>query len=222
MNRYSVLERSYSAQRIKDQYHRVAWFYDTWSRLTEDKAAHRLLELAEIRNGSRVLEVAVGTGRLFADIVRFNANGHTEGVELSRDMLEKARLRMGRESGGASYHLQEANAYKLPFEDNGFDYLFNAYLLDLLPEQDFPRILKEFHRVLKPGSRLATASFSFGNRPVHRIWYRLAQSVPSLLTGCRPIELTQPLQQAGFEIIHQEEVSQNTFPSAVVIARSPD
>jgi ubiquinone/menaquinone biosynthesis C-methylase UbiE len=114
---------------------------------------------------------------------------------------------------------QEADAYDLPFGDGSFDYLFNAYMLDLLPVEDFPKILSEFDRVLKPGAKLAIANFSFGSKKIHHIWYLIAKYVPSLLTGCRPVQLGPALEDAGFTILHQEEVSQNTFPSAIVVAQ---
>lgn len=213
------LARSYAPERVKGMYRRVAWYYDAWGKLTEGVASRRLLELAAVRDGSQILEVAVGTGRLFAEIAALNPSGHLEGIELSGDMLIRAQSRLQESAISASYRLQEGDAYKLPFADASFDYLFNAYMLDLLPVADFPRLFHEFGRVLKPGGTLAIANFSYGKNRANRIWYWLARTAPGLLTDCRPIRPERLLEKAGFEIFHQEEISQNTFPSSVVLAR---
>jgi ubiquinone/menaquinone biosynthesis C-methylase UbiE len=43
-------------------YDSLSSIYDLWGNLTESRARNRALELAEIKNGQKVLEVAVGTG----------------------------------------------------------------------------------------------------------------------------------------------------------------
>lgn len=218
---YTQLDRRYDALAIRAQYRRVAWFYDSWSRLTEELAVRRLLQLVAVRDGACILEVAVGTGRLAAELLARNPSGQFEGVELSGTMLERAARRLSETRPAGSWHLQQADTHQLPFRDQSFDYLFNTYMLDLLPADDFPAILAEFSRVLRPGGVLAIAAFSFGTRPVHRLWYWLARFLPGLLTGCRPVRLAAALQEAGFASLQQEEISQNTFPSVVLVARKP-
>ena len=221
MTSRSILPRHFSAQEIKAQYARVAWFYDAWSRLTEDKAMMRLLTLAEIEDGMQILEVAVGTGRLFEKLVRLNPSGSTEGMDLSPVMLAHAGKRLECSSKAADFHLQEGNAYNLPYESGRFDRLFNTFMVDLLPIEDYPRVLGEYMRVLKPGGRLAVAYFSHGHKWSNGIWPWLAKHFPALLTGCRPVELEPILSEAGFQILEQESISQNTFPSTIVLAKKP-
>ena len=219
MATHPILPRSYSAQKMKQQYAHVAWFYDIWSRLTEDRALMQLLELTEIKDDMQILEVAVGTGRLFEKLVTRNPNGDNQGIDLSPDMLARARQRLARYESGASYQLQEGSAYKLPFESATFDVLFNAFMLDMFPVEDYPHVLGEFKRVLKPDGKVALAYFSQGLKGVNHFWSWVAKHFPALLTDCRPVVLEPSLQQLGFRIMHYEEISQNTFPSAIVIAQ---
>ena len=221
MTNHPILPRKYSAERVKTQYARVVWFYDAWSYLTEDKAQKRLLALAEVNDGAQLLEVAVGTGRLFERLLELNPSGVNEGIELSPAMLIHARRRLARKREPGSFHLQEGSAYSLPYASASFDRLFNSYMLDLLPIEDYPRILGEFLRVLKPHGILAIAYFSQGRRWSNRVWPWLAKHFPGLLTGCRPVDLVAALHQAGFQIRQQELLSQNTFPSTIVIAQKP-
>ena len=218
---YPLLERRYDAGDIRKQYRKVAWFYDRWSRLTEDAALCRLLQLAELRDGSRMLEVATGTGRLAAKLLARSPSSQLEGVELSSTMLRRARRRLNEQHPSACWHLSQADAYQLPFRNESFDYLFNTFMLDLLPAEAFVQMLGEFRRVLRPGGSLFIAAFSFGTRPVHRLWYWLARFLPALLTGCRPVRLESALEKAGFVLLQRDEISQNTFPSVVLVARKP-
>ena len=162
MNDKSILPRSYSDKLMKSLYARVAWFYDGWGRLTEDKALNRLLTLSEVEDGMDILEVAVGTGRLFEKLVARNPSGNNQGVDIAPSMLAHAKRRPARHAESDVYHLQEGSAYQLPFASDGFDRLFNSYMLDMFPLEDQPRVLEEFLRVPRPGGMMSIAYFSRG------------------------------------------------------------
>jgi len=221
MTSKTILPRSYSDEAMKSQYARVAWFYDGWGRVTEDKALNRLLTLAGVEDGMSILEVAVGTGRLFEKLVKRNPSGHNEGMDLSPSMLAHARRRLERNTQAGAYRLQEGSAYELPYESGRFDLLFNSYMLDMFPVEDQARVLAEFLRVLKPGGKLAIGYFSHGQKWSNRIWPWLAKHFPALLTGCRPVDLRPALAQLQVPILDYESISQNSFPSDIVIAQKP-
>jgi ubiquinone/menaquinone biosynthesis C-methylase UbiE len=215
----NILQREYAENAVKDAYSKVAWFYNFWSWLTESQAARKVVELADVKDGETILEVAVGTGVVFAELVRRNAHGLSEGLDVSPSMLRKAEQRM-RGYPKERCHLQTGSAYDLPFESRTFDLVVNNFMLDLLPEKDFEIVLSEFKRVLKPGGRVVLSTMAFGRRWYNRIWDWIAARVPSLLTGCRPVTMTGPLKQAGFDSIQSVYVSQNTFPAEVVRAEA--
>ena len=217
MTENQILVRTFKPQTTTKQFAAVAWFYDFWALLTENKAVHRALALAQVQDGSAVLEVAVGTGGLFSEIVERNPHGRNEGTDISPAMLARARKRL-RKMKPDTCKLQAGSAYELHYEDNTFDLLFNTYMLDLLPEQDFPKVLAEFRRVLKPHGRLVLVSFGFGTHWFNRFWFWLARVFPALLTNCRPVSLSQTVTQAGLHNLHVEHISQTTFPSDIIIA----
>jgi ubiquinone/menaquinone biosynthesis C-methylase UbiE len=194
--------------------------YDIWSGLTESKSRRRCLEVADIKNGESVLEVAVGTGILFEKILELNPTGRNEGIDLTEEMLTRARAR-AQKSGASSYVLKVGDAYHLEYSDNSFDVLLNNYMFDLIPERDFLAILSEFRRVLRSGGRIVLVNMTKGPRWFNAVWEWLYKIRPSLLGGCRGIELKTYLEKAGFEKIRREYVSQVLFPSEVIYGVKP-
>ncbi len=201
--------------KIPDTYRKVARIYDLWARLTESKARDRCLERAEIQDGEAVLEVAVGTGLAFEKILQANPSGRVEGIDLTDEMLTRAERRAVA-TGMTNFRLSIGDAYDLDFADDSFDVLINNYMFDLLPEQDFPAVLAEFKRVLRPGGRLVMVNMTNGHRWYNGIWTRIYEINPALLGGCRGVSLLGHLQDAGFEQTEREYVSQFTFPSEVI------
>ncbi|MAT53994.1 MAG: hypothetical protein CMN32_05895 [Saprospirales bacterium] len=70
-----TLQRKASSETTQRLYRLIAPVYDVWSMLTERKALNRVLELAEIKDGENILEVACGTGWLFKKVVQRNPSG---------------------------------------------------------------------------------------------------------------------------------------------------
>lgn len=200
-------------------YRAVAPLYDVWAAFTEEAARRRCLELASVREGESVLEVAVGTGITFAEIVARNSTGRNEGVDLTDAMLDRAKKRLSR-LPARSYSLRVADAYSLPFADEEFDLLLNSYMLDLLPEDDFVVVLSEFRRVLRPSGRLLLVNMTTSGL-VGALWERIYRVAPSLLGGCRPVELSRSVEAAGFERITRATVEQLGVASEIILARKP-
>lgn len=198
-------------------YDRLSGVYDVWGRLTEEKARNRSLELAEIRDGQHVLEVAVGTGLAFVEVVRKNPNGRNLGIDVSARMLAEAERRL-RNAGSSNYELSIGSALDIRVKDNSFDVLLNSYMFDLLEEDDWPRVLTEFNRVLEPGGRLVLVNMTFGEKWGSGIYERLYRLSPSLMGGCRGVRLDGPLGQHGFQVMRREYFQQLLLPSEVILA----
>ncbi len=217
-----ILFRNIDYDKTIRNFRNVIWIYDFWSRLTESRALKKAMEIAGLQNHQDVLEIACGTGNLLEQIVKKNPDGHTTGIDLSPDMLGKAHQRL-QKSGSQNYELIEGNALDLNFSDNSFDVLFNNFMIDLMPEETFDKISNEFYRVLKQNGIAVISTFSFGTKRVHKFWYRVAENIPDLLTGCRPVTFKEHLEKAGFVIMEDFQISQNTFPSEVIKAQKlPD
>ncbi len=195
--------------------------YDAWAALTESKARKRALRLAAVKDGQHVLEVAVGTGLAFLEVVRSNPNGRNAGIDLSPGMLAKAEKRL-RSGGCTNFELSIGSAFEIKEADSSFDVVLNSYMFDLIEESEWPRILGEFHRVLKPEGRLVMVNMTEGEKLGSGIYRRVYQRSPRLMGGCRGVRLSGPLAENGFTVGSRRYVQQLLFPSEVILARKSD
>jgi len=212
---HEILKARYTQQEITRKYNWIAPIYDCFGILMESKARQRALEFAAIQNGEKVLEVALGTGLNFVEILKRNPNGWVDGIDVSMKMMEKARNRICK-TGQMNYSLHLCDCRHLPFEDETFDVIMNQYLLDILPVEDFVPILLEFKRVLKGGGRIVLVNMTKGERWLNQIYERIYRLKPPLLAGCRGVMAQPFLKKIGFDQFQREFVSQLGFPSEVV------
>lgn len=211
------LDARVSQNEIGHVYDNLSGIYDIWGKMTESRARRRAIELAEIRDGQSVLEVAVGTGLAFIEIVQKNPNGHNVGIDLSAGMLSKAGKRLGKLSG-ANYELDIGTAFDLKAENESVDLLLNNYMFDLIPYEDMDKVLMEFKRVLKTGGRLILVNMTEGEKIGSKLYDFIYNLSPRTMGGCRGVSLSEKLKSHGFSIEVREYHQQMLFPSEVILA----
>jgi ubiquinone/menaquinone biosynthesis C-methylase UbiE len=211
-----ILEARYTHEEIVRKYNWIAPIYDLFGILMESKAHQRAIDMAAIKNGEKILEVAFGTGLNFVEILKRNPQGWVNGIDVSMKMLERARKRISK-TGQKNYTLYLGDCRYLPFEDGTFDILMTQYLLDILPVEDFIPILLEFRRVLKDGGRIVLVNMTKGERWLNKIYEEIYKLKPPLLAGCRGVMAQPFLEEIGFKGFQREFVSQLGFPSEVVL-----
>lgn len=214
----SILNAKLNKYDVIDTYTKTAPVYDFWGMLTETKAREKAMYLANINNGETVLKVAIGTGLTFLEILKANPDGNNFGLDITDAMLKKAKSRIEK-LDFKNYTISLSDAYDLELPENHFDLLINNYMFDLLPEDDFPSILNEFKRVLKPNGRLVLVNMTKGDRFYQRFWEIVYRINPKWLGGCRGMLLSDVLRKVGFDILHNETLSQFGFPSEVISAK---
>jgi len=210
-----ILEARYTHEEIVRKYNWIAPVYDLFGILMESKARQRAVEMAEIQNGEKILEVAFGTGLNFVEILKRNSKGWVNGIDISTKMLKRAKKRISK-TGQQNYTLFLCDCRYLPFEDCTFDIVMNQYLLDILPVEDFIPILLEFKRVLKNGGKVILVNMTKGERWLNRIYEEVYKLKPPLLAGCRGIMAQPFLEKIGLKGFKREFISQFGFPSEVV------
>ncbi len=179
------------------------------------------LDRAAINPSDKVLEVAVGPGNTFVEILkRVDRKNIVCGVDLSSNMLAKTQQRATR-ANLTHFELVQADTRQLPHADRSFDVLYNSFMLDLIPLSDMPKILAEFRRVLKPGGRLVLVNMSKPNTSItwwEHLYRRCPHAwVPYVLGGCRPVLMEKPVHEADFTNVQRQFVP-HVMPSEVVVA----
>jgi ubiquinone/menaquinone biosynthesis C-methylase UbiE len=215
----SALDARVPQADIANLYDGKAGVYDIWARLTESKARERAIALADISDGQTVLEVAVGTGLAFQEIVRRNPHGENSGIDLSPGMLRRAQKRM-QNMREANYRLALGSATSLDKPNGSVDILFNNYMFDLIAFEQMDPIIGEFRRVLKPGGKLVLVNMTRGEGFGSGVFERIYQLSPRTMGGCRGVTMAHRLQRNGFEILGREYIQQMLFPSEIILARA--
>ncbi len=128
----------------------IIWNWDSPAgRRRADRRAELFVEHGGLAPGRRALELGCGTGVFLERVAASGAE--IRGLDLSEDLLDKARLRL---AGVANVTLDCGNAEDAPYPNAHFDAVYGSSVLHHL---DLDRALKEVHRVLKPGGRLVFA-----------------------------------------------------------------
>jgi ubiquinone/menaquinone biosynthesis C-methylase UbiE len=113
--------------------------------------ARDLVEIAALRPGERVLDIACGTGIVARTAARkLGGKGSVVGLDLSAPMLATARAAAVEE--GLVIEWWEGSATKLPLTDAAFEVVFCQQGLQFFPDR--PTSLREMYRVLSPSGRL--------------------------------------------------------------------
>jgi len=217
MSQVILPSSSVSRKRVVQKYNLISPVYDIFGILMEAKARARSLEVSEITNGERILEVAVGTGINFLEILKRNPGGWNDGIDICHKMLKRAKKR-AMKTGVLNYSLQLGDSRSLPFADNTFDLLINQYMFDILPVTDYGRIMAEFKRVLKPEGRLVLVNTTPPEKTRDRMLEWMFCVYPQGFNKCRGV-LAEPFLEAfNFRDIRREYVVNLSFPSEVVVS----
>jgi ubiquinone/menaquinone biosynthesis C-methylase UbiE len=214
----NLSDATLSQPEVIEVYDRLASGYDLWGRVAESQARRRALELAEITDGLAILEVAVGTGLAFEQVVARNPNGTNVGLDISTGMLARARERLA-ERKHANYELRVGSASDIPYPDGNFDLLLNNYMFDLIRFEDMASIIAEFKRVLRKNGKLLLVNMTAAESWLGGIYERIFRISPKTMGGCRGVIMADPLAQGGFRVEKREYIQQLAFPSEVILAR---
>ena len=210
-------------QALRKYYDRIGRAQDT-QRFYEDPPTDRLLEYAEFETATSVIELGCGTGRFARTLLKAKLpeTASYHGFELSERMAGIAASRLQPWAGRASATRIDGDP-PLPLEDGLADRFIANYVLDLMGTGDSRQWLEEAHRVLAPAGLLCLVSITPGTGRVSRLvsdtWMRVWRRRPSLVGGCRPIELLDLLDQNQWTTLHREVVTSWSVSSEVVVAR---
>src|SRR3954464_14616999 len=136
----------------------VGW--KEWSEFNDSADRHiseRLVELAGVHPGSRVLDVAAGYGEPALTAARkAGPDGHVVATDISAEMLAFGRERAAA-AGAANLEFVESEASTLDFPEGSFDAAVSRWGIIFEPEAEVTAA--RIRSFLKPGGRMAIASW---------------------------------------------------------------
>ena len=171
---FRTVDTSEKAGMVRGVFDSVASRYDVMNDLMSF-GVHRLwkrfaVELAGVRQGQRVLDLASGTGDLadrFADLV--GPQGMVLMTDINASMLQVGRDRMVDRGHAGNLSYAQVNAEALPVPDDSIDLITIAFGLRNVTNKE--QALGAMYRALKPGGRALILEFSKPlNKPLEKIY----------------------------------------------------
>lgn len=217
-----VTERTLSPAEAGRAYDRIGRLQD-WQRFYEGPATRVLETHAEFGLASSVYELGCGTGayaeRLLDRLLPRDAT--YRGVDVSHRMIALSSSRIEQFEERASVELIPGEP-PLPGPDHAFDRFLAIYVLDLLSDDLARAMFEEARRLLEADGKMCLVALSNGqtapSRAVCSIWNAVWRRSPSLVGGCRPIDIPALLDDSWI-IDHASTVTAWAVTSQIVVAR---
>ncbi len=176
----TVESGSLAPDEVRGLFDRIAPFYDAMNRVMTvglDRRWRRLAVEAVVQPADRVLDACCGTGDLA--IAALREGGVVTGLDFSEGMLARAR----KKSDLVVWH--QGDLLALPFEDASFDAASVGFGVRNVADLELG--LRELHRVLRPGGRLAILEITQPRgvlRPFFSLWFdRIVPLLGKVLPG---------------------------------------
>jgi SAM-dependent methyltransferase len=135
---------------------KASWMAGDFGRIASFTAAgaEEFVHRIPVKAGSRVLDVACGTGNTAIPAARASAS--VTGVDIASNLLAQARQRAAAEH--LDIRFDEGDAEELPFPDRSFDVVLSMFGAMFAPRPE--RVAAELLRVCKPGGTIAMANWT--------------------------------------------------------------
>lgn len=133
-----------------------------------------VMKRMKVERGKKALDVCTGTGDWALALAEaVGDKGNVIGLDFSENMLKVAEEKLAK-TPLKNVSFINGDAMDLPFPDNSFDYVTIGFGLRNVP--DYKRVLKEMHRVCKPGGQVVCLETSqptlFGYRQLYYFYFQ--------------------------------------------------
>ena len=165
---------------VKRAYRRHAPYYDAVFGAFLGRGRRVAVDKINQLSSRRVLEVGVGTG---VSLPRYHRGMRIVGIDISPEMLAKARRRVEDYGLTNVEAIHEMDAENIKFPDSSFDVVAAMYVASVVPNP--PKLLSEMLRVCKPGGDVIVVNHFRAERGLRAAVERYLAPLSSYL-GWRP------------------------------------
>jgi len=145
-------------ERVHGVFEKISNQYDSMNSIITFKRhiawRQDVMKQMNVKEGSKALDVCTGTGDWAIALANaIGTQGEVIGLDFSKNMLKIAQDKQEQQQQGLKQlTFIQGNAMELPFEDHSFDYVTIGFGLRNVPE--YLTVLREMHRVTKPGGKV--------------------------------------------------------------------
>ena len=163
-----------------------------------------------------ILDAGCGRG-VTACFIAGKYNVTVIGVDLLDFEIDNARDRARRSGVADKTKFEVMDFAALRFPEGYFDAVYTSETLSHAP--NVPKVLGQFHKILKPGGRLVLMEYTlapdevFSSEEMRSMDFIIQGSAMFGLKTFRHDQFPEILRFAGFEQVHQENITENFFPS---------
>ena len=179
--------------------------YDPLIQLTtrETTFKRRLVEIAHVQSGYRVLDLGCGTGTLALLIQKTHATTEVFGVDGDLNVLKIAQSKVA--VSDSPLLLNAGMVFELPYPANRFDRIFSTLLFHHLTQEAKQQTLQETLRVLKPGGQFCVADWGKPTNRFMRMLFFLVQLLDGFTTTTDNMKgmLPEWMRDTGFAEVRE-------------------
>lgn len=195
------MPKSQDTTKVQRKYDRIAKYYDFFKNQIEKRLFRRLRRETLERLSGEILEIGVGTGK---NLPFYNKKAKVVAIDISPNMLEKAKNRAKDLSLNVRFHIMDAE--NLNFADSEFNYVVATFVLCSVP--DPIRTLKEMKRVLKTSGKIILLEHVLSNNRLIALWEHIHNPFTSTFLGFNVNRDTRSnIEKAGVEIKRDDNLA---------------
>jgi len=118
----------------------------------------KTMKIINMKQGQTALDICCGTCDWTIDLAKASQTGKITGLDFSQNMLDIGKQKVDKLELDKQITLVHGNAMELPFPDDHFDIITIGFGLRNVP--NYLQVLKEMHRVVKPGGQVVCLEMS--------------------------------------------------------------
>jgi len=194
------------SQLIKEK-HEVR--FDKWSKKYDKSILQRVVfnlshdmffseMIPFLKKDAKILDVGCGTGKLAFRLSNITKGVEIHGVDLSKDMIKKAKAKLG----GEPIEFKVGDVENLPYETNTFDIITCSHSFHHYPNQK--KAISEMHRVLKDDGKLMIIDGS-RDKLLGKVIFGVVEIVEGNVYHIFEEELRDMLMTIGFNKVEQKQ-----------------